>query len=307
MIAATKIRELNLNQPIQSGRPAFLSAASGLVRVGGYLYVIADDENHLAVFQNDGKSAGEVLRLFDGELPLEAKARKKAKPDLEAMTFLPPIAHPPHGALLCIPSGSKEQRRTGATISLDSQGRIQGNPDTIDLTPVFGFFDSHLGPQNIEAVAVFEESIYFLNRGNNKRRGDALIGLSLKPFLDSISNGRALKDADLVRNCPLDLGEISGVPLTPTDAIILPPGKLIFTAAAEATENSYDDGACHGSAVGVMDLDGKILFLDTVDTRRKLEGIDARVEGNRIALLLVNDEDSHTAPSELFEAYIKEK
>ena len=42
---------------------AFLSAASGLVRVRDRLYVIADDEFHLGVFSVDGERAGEARPL----------------------------------------------------------------------------------------------------------------------------------------------------------------------------------------------------------------------------------------------------
>lgn len=304
MIALTKVRELTLHQPIQEGRPAFLSAASGLVRIGNFLYVIADDENHLAVFRQESSEPGEVLRLFDGELSVDKSERKKAKPDLEAVTCLPAGLAGPHPLLLCMPSGSKEQRRAGALIPLDSKGAVYGGPEVIDLTQVFSFLQKYCGALNIEAVSVFGANIYFLNRGNKKQSGNAFIGFSLSAFMKSARGGASLGGEDLVVNAALELGDISGVPLTPTDAVIVSPGRAIFTAAAEATDNSYDDGACHGSAIGVLDLSGKPLFIDMVDTKRKLEGVDAKPQGEGFSLLLVNDEDSHTDPSELLEAHI---
>ncbi len=42
MITTHLKRTLTLN----SGNPLHLSAASGMVLVGDYLYVVADDENH---------------------------------------------------------------------------------------------------------------------------------------------------------------------------------------------------------------------------------------------------------------------
>lgn len=44
------LRELTLSRAPQAGRALHLSAASGLVCCGEWLYVIADDENHLGVF-----------------------------------------------------------------------------------------------------------------------------------------------------------------------------------------------------------------------------------------------------------------
>ncbi len=304
MIEVSKVRELDLKEAIQKGRSSFLSAASGLVRAGSFLYVIADDEHHLAVFNEDGKAPGEVLRLFEGELPIEEKPRKKVKPDLEALTLLPADFQPPHGALLAIPSGSKPHRCTGALVPLDDRGAVGAGPALINLTHVYAALERRCGPLNIEGAAVFGPTLYLLNRGNKKHRNNTLIALELSAFLDSVTTGTTMDDSALLSTCPLDLGDLNGVPLTPTDATMLASGHLLFTAAAEGTDSSFEDGACHGSAVGIMDLSGKILFLENANTKRKLEGIDARVEGEHVNMLLVNDEDSHTQPSELQRAAI---
>ena len=49
-LSLQRLRELDLEAPSEPGRPAFVSAASGLVCVGNYLYVVADDELSLGVF-----------------------------------------------------------------------------------------------------------------------------------------------------------------------------------------------------------------------------------------------------------------
>ncbi len=60
---------------------AHLSAASGLVRVGERLYVVADDEVHLGVFDSSAMHApGALLRLLEGDLPHDKGARKKPSP-----------------------------------------------------------------------------------------------------------------------------------------------------------------------------------------------------------------------------------
>ena len=66
-----------------NGRPAHISAASGLVWIGSQFYVVADDEFHLGVFSQDALSPGRLIRLFDGALPDSKAERKKRKPDLE--------------------------------------------------------------------------------------------------------------------------------------------------------------------------------------------------------------------------------
>src|SRR5437868_3033677 len=89
MIILTKIRELDLAAAPTAGRPQHLSAASGLVCIGSFMYVVADDELHLGVFQTEHTEPGRLIRLFDGALPDSKPDRKKQKPDLEALAVLP--------------------------------------------------------------------------------------------------------------------------------------------------------------------------------------------------------------------------
>jgi hypothetical protein len=53
-----KLRDLDLAEPPEAGRPAFLSAASGLVKCGGGFYVVADDELHLGRFTAGASQPG---------------------------------------------------------------------------------------------------------------------------------------------------------------------------------------------------------------------------------------------------------
>ena len=62
-------------------RPATSSAASGLVRTGGHIYVAADDERELAVFPAAGDAPGRLVRFLPGELPADPEERKRDKPD----------------------------------------------------------------------------------------------------------------------------------------------------------------------------------------------------------------------------------
>ena len=72
------------------------------------MYVIADDEHHLGVFSTgDHRKAGRLLRLRRGTLPLDTSARKRRKPDFEALVALPPFGAYPNGALFALGSGSK--------------------------------------------------------------------------------------------------------------------------------------------------------------------------------------------------------
>ena len=107
MMHLTTLRTLDLDCGSEAHRPAYLSAASGLVAVGQFLYVVADDELHLGIFEIDSHRPGTLLRLFPRALPSHPTKRKKAKPDLEALLQLPAFNHHPHGALLALGPGSK--------------------------------------------------------------------------------------------------------------------------------------------------------------------------------------------------------
>ena len=79
MLPFTRLRELDLVAGSGPDRPAYLSSASGLVRVGDELYVVADDELHLGCFSIDATTPGSLLRVFPGDLPDGVKKRKKKK------------------------------------------------------------------------------------------------------------------------------------------------------------------------------------------------------------------------------------
>src|SRR5262245_48623060 len=122
MIRLTKIRQLDVAPSPDAGAIEYLSAASGLIRAGSFLYVVADDELHLGVFGATDNNPGRLVRLLDGELPAPKAERKKLKPDFEALTLLPASAKFPDGAILALGSGSTPNRRLGVLLGLDAQG-----------------------------------------------------------------------------------------------------------------------------------------------------------------------------------------
>ncbi len=78
MIAIEKIRELVI-EPLGDNRPAYVTSASGLVRLDNRVYIVADDELHLAVFDLKSSQPGRWLRLLPGMLSSNYKERKKQK------------------------------------------------------------------------------------------------------------------------------------------------------------------------------------------------------------------------------------
>lgn len=303
MIAPIRIRALDLVAASGPGRDAYLSAASGLVRAGKFLYVVADDEHHLGVFDAAGAAAGSLLRLFDGELPESGSKRKKKKPDLEALTLLPPFAAFAHGALFAIGSGSRPNRRMGALLGVGPDGAVNGGPVAVDLSAMFSALDEEFPKLNIEGAVVAGGELCLFQRGN-KRAGNALARFRLSEALDFLAAAARPEPLRPIAVQRVDLGEIDGIALCFTDGAALPGGAMVFTAVAEDTEDSFFDGPCAGAALGMLGPDGKLCFLDRLDRPHKIEGVEARVEGSAVRLLLVTDADDASVPAALYSAEI---
>jgi hypothetical protein len=299
MITLTKIRELNL--PEVAGGPVHLSAASGLVCLHSFIYVVADDELHLGVFGKADREPGHLIRLFDGALSDSKPDRKKQKPDLEALTLLPAYGEYRHGALLALGSGSKLNRRMGALLRLDARGAVHGVPRVVDLSPIFAALDDEFAAVNIEGAVVSGDELRLFQRGNKRHTESAIIRFKLSALLDALISGQSGAINPHAIN-PFDLGQVEGIPLHFTDAAALPDGDMVFTAIAEDTDDSYNDGPCVGAAVGVAGDDGTLRRLHRLDRPYKVEGVDARVDGDAVRLLVVTDADDAAIPASLLSA-----
>ncbi len=300
MITLTKIRELDIAASPGAG-PTFLSAASGLVRTGDFLYVVADDERHLAVFPAANNGPGRVIPLFEGELPASRIERKALKPDLETLTLLPPSEDFPAGAILALGSGSTRIRRKAALIGVHAQSAVQGLPEILDLSPVFDPLDAVFRKLNIEGAAVVGDEMRLFQRGNGRDSENAIIRFALAAFIDTLrGDGQSAIQPLAIQK--IDLGRIDGIPLSFTDAATLPNESMVFSAVAEDTDDTYNDGPCAGAGIGLLDRDGQLLRLLRFDAPYKVEGVDARVDGEAIRLLLVTDADDPAIPAVLFSA-----
>lgn len=304
MISLHRIRDLDLVAPTSLGRPAFLSAASGLVCIRDFIYVVADDELDLGVFRASTREPGRLIPIFAGTLPLDAAERKKQKPDFEALLHLPAFANHMQGALLALGSGSKRNRRMGALLDLDSNGAVHGAPHIVDLSPILAPLNEQFVALNIEGAIIAGDELHLLQRGNKRDAASAIIRFSLSDFFEALRGKRASLVPLSVS--AINLGEIDGVPLSFTDAAALPNGGMVFSAVAEDTDNSYDDGPCVGAAVGIIDGTGRLRRVEQLNHPHKIEGIAARIDGDAIHLLLVSDADDARTKASLFSATIRQ-
>lgn len=228
--------DLAVDTPLPSGH-AFLSAASGLVVCGSALYVVADDAQCLGVFDLEargleGGKPGRLIPLIAGDLPGDAAARKKLKPDFEILLALPSAGGT---RLLALGSGSTGQRMRGVVVDLpgDDAPASDAPPGVrlIDLRALLAAIAPLVPEINLEGAVLRGEELLLFNRGNSAHPASQVIAV---PLAEVLEGGPVT-----ARLCTqLRLPDVAGVPLTVTDACLLASGHILLSAAAEATDNS---------------------------------------------------------------------
>ena len=286
------LRALHLDPADHPLGQAHLSAASALVRVDERLYVVADDELHLGVFSLTDERPGRLIRLFDGELPAPKVERKASKPDLEALALLPALPGHAQGALLALGSGSKTNRQRAVLLGLE-EGAL---PRQIDLALLYQPLHEHFSDLNIEGGFLLGKEFVLLQRGNQGQAANAAVRYRWTELRDWLLGEGPLPTPPTIQ--PVELGELGGVALGFTDGAALADGRWLFSAAAENTADSYNDGACLGAVIGLVERDGRVRRLAELDGRWKVEGIALAGDGS---LLLVTDADDPLVAASLLE------
>jgi hypothetical protein len=307
MRTPTLLQSLTLPPGAHPRGQVHLSAASGLVVAGSWLYLVADDEHHLGALPLAAADAVphealplQLHRLLPGELPHDAAARKKRKPDLEALAVLPASARHPRGALLAMGSGSRPNRQQAFVWALDAAGGLAGAARAVDLSALYaplrqagGFADL-----NIEGAFVGGASLCVLQRGHQGDARNACIQYALGDIVDWLDRPDTETDRpppapSRIADCAL--GQVGGVALGFTDGCPLPGGGWLFSAVAEDTSDSYADGVCAGSVIGWVDAQGRLREMVGLAGAPKVEGL--ALHGGE--LLMVTDADDPGTASQL--------
>jgi hypothetical protein len=298
----SRIRVLDLEEPSSPGGIPHVAAASGVVRRAEYVYVIADDELGIAVFDASSDRPGRIETALSGELPEGGRERSEAKPDLEALTTLPPFEGHPHGALLGLGSGSTEDRDRGFAWALAADGSLDGDPIELDLAPLYTLLRERLDALNVEGAAVMGDELWLLQRGNSEHGENVVIALSCAEIIEALEKDHTLAAEEFERLLAFDLGELQGEALTFSDASALGHDLLVFTASAEDSSDTTGNGAILGSVVGTIGLDGEVQRLRTIDRKHKVEGVHAVLDTGVITMTFVCDQDDPEEASPLLSA-----
>ena len=293
------MRRLDLERASSDERPTHVSSASGVVRRGVFAYVIGDDELDLAVFDLSGQEPGTLRQALEGELAGDAATRAEQKPDLEALTTVPPFDDSPFGGLLGLGSGSSERRDRGFFWPLHADGSLRDEPRQLDLAPLYGVLRAELGEINVEGASVFGDRLWVFNRGNEGKAPNAVAEIALPDLGESLRGDLAIDPEELSELRAYELGDLDGVPLCFSDATSISEQLVVFTASAEADD---PEGGIMGSVVGTIDADGIVQRLRTIDREWKVEGVDAKIDTGVVDFVFVCDQDEPQTPSPLLTA-----
>ena len=297
MLVAQHLRDLNVDPSTHPRRQAHVSAASGLARVGGRLFIVADDEHHLGVFDEHGSAPVRLVRAFAGDLPPSKRARKASKPDLEALLALPAMPGYPTGALLALGSGSRPNRQIGLLAALDGHADISFPIRHLDLRPLYAPLAATFDHLNIEGAFIGSGALHLLQRASKSDPRNACISFDWGATVRWLTGSGPAPTARAI-HCH-GLGRIDGVPLGFTDGAALPDGAWVFSAVAEDSDDSYADGACKGAVLGFVDAHGALRSMQAIEGSPKVEGIAVQIDGDMLTLTLVTDGDDPARASQI--------
>lgn len=276
-------------------------AASAVAPFGDGFLVVQDDATHGAWFRGGPASAVRLLPAVDDlETFEEAAGTKHLKPDLEAACALEVDGAP---AVLMLGSGSLAARTRWSLLRL-----VDGRPEVrvADLSALYAEVAGALSvpPEvlNLEGACVVDGVLRWFQRGLPTAGVPAgSVDLDLGSALAAVL-GTAPPGAVAVGNPRhYDLGEVDGVGLGITDAVALPDGTVLLSAAAEDSPNPRDDGPVVASALVLLDghTVEDVAPVPLVDGRvSKVEGLMLLgAGGSHVRLLAVVDGDDPEAPS----------
>ena len=276
-------------------------AASGIAPLADGWIVAQDDATHAAWRLGSAVTPVRLLPPVEGlDVFSEAAGTKHLKPDFEVACPAEADGEP---AVVLLGSGSTPRRMRGVVVR---QGDGRPVAQHGDLAPLYARVAGRLGVPmdklNLEGASRHGAVLRWFQRGNLAAGVPSCsVDLSMEAVIDAVL-GRSDPAGMAVGNARrYELGEVEGVGLAVTDAVALPDGRTLLSAAAEDTPNAVDDGPVVASALVLVD-DVDVLAVAPIPEVHghvhKIEGLALReVRGNVVHLLAVVDDDDPTVPS----------
>jgi hypothetical protein len=285
-----------------SGAP--VRAASAIAPLGDGWLVAQDDATHAAWRRPGGTTAVRVLPAVDGhEVFSTGAGTKHLKPDFEAACQM-------HGGVLLLGSGSTRARMRSSFVTL------AGPDPTFVVADLAELYDAvadalHVptGQLNLEGAGRHGDWVRWFQRGNATAGvASASVDVDAHQLLLA-ATGRIRPGAVTVdRARRYELGTVNGAPLAVTDAVALPDGRILVSAAAEDTPNPVEDGPVVAAALALLD-DDRVHAVTPLSHRGavpKIEGLAVHtVEPDGVRLLAVVDADDPDTASTMLHLSVR--
>ena len=279
-----------------------LRAASAIAPLGGGWLIAQDDATHAGWRTPGSLRRVRVLPPVEGhDVFSSAAGTKHLKPDFESACEVRVDAEP---AALLLGSGSSPARMRAVLVSSADDGQ---RVTVADLSPLYGAVADTLGVPldalNLEGACCLDDRLRWFNRGNLRAGVPAAsVEVGVDDVVAAVLGRRDAARVTVAAPCRYDLGAIAGVGLAITDAVALPDGRVLVSAAAEDTPNAIDDGPVVGAALVVLDGDR---VADVARLPSRDDGAVWKVEGlaveqsatDDLRLLGVVDADDPLTPS----------
>ncbi len=275
-----------------------LSSASGISLDSDGYYIIGDDTPWLYKVDNNLEII-DSIKVSKIDSSINNRIPKKLKADFECADI---ITVDNHTEIIIISSGSiKGSRDTSYIVRLGSSPSIISK----NIRPMFEMIKekANINSQNeinIEGIAISNDLVYLLHRGNVSE--NLIIRIGRNDFMNYLSGGIVVPDFDIFKFIlPIYQGVSSGF----SGACVAPDSSgLFFTASMEDTNDEVNDGAVLGSFIGFIPFSdfenslfySSLLMKDGVPLEKKLEGISVVSDQNsHLQLITVCDNDDGTS------------
>lgn len=296
-------------------RPPHVRAASGLSAFREYLAVIQDDANWLALIDSDQQVTAVPLppspngdRVFS-----KTRGNQDDKYDLEACVT---VTTGEDCELVGFSSGSRAEREWVLRVREPKDGdEFKGEfvPAPAFYAAMREDFEFSGAGLNIEGALSFDsDRIRLFQRGNadpcdGRDPVDATADFSWTALCDHLSNPEQHPPPPLTNICTYDLGKLSGVRLTFSDAEHLGDDRVLFSASAEHPET----GDIHGSVLGIIEKTGEARWTHLFDEQGrpftgKIEGLTLDTSDKAKVYFVIDDDDEDT-PSRIFHAVLSQE
>ncbi len=258
--------EVETSQDLLFDDGAPVRGGSALARLGDGWLVAQDQDSHGAWVRPSGTQR---LRLLPDRAPADHDGPAPG-PDLQAACGL---TGPAGTGVLLLGSGATPDR-CGAVVVLERDGAVQ--VASRDLSGLYAAVARELGLQpgqlDVQGVARNGDVLRWCSRGADGAP-DSSLDVGLPGLLEAVRGERDPGEVPVRGPRRYALGELAGARLSATDAVALPDGRLLLSAAG-------------GAAAALVLLDGdEVLDRQAVPP---VEGRSARVQG--LAVLEVLDD-----------------